>query len=116
MDRGISILKRFEREIAQINRAIEEIIEGDLGRSSQLLGYAALSEGKRIRPLLFLMSCRALGKDSEEIYIQSTAYELIHVASLLHDDVLDNAELRRNRPTVNAVWGNHLAVLGGDNL
>lgn len=114
MSRKISVLNKHRSEIDKINRAIEDVL--GTNSSSKFLEYATLSDGKRIRPLLFLMVCRSLGYSSEEIYLQSTVYELIHAASLMHDDVLDNAELRRNRPTVNAVWGNQIAVLGGDNL
>lgn len=101
-----------------------EAIDGELGRSveshpslvREIASYALLGPGKRLRPLLFLLSSRLCGLDDRGIYRFSTVFELLHVASLLHDDVLDHAELRRKKPSVPQVWGNPAAVLGGDYL
>ena len=71
---------------------------------------------KRLRPLIFILSsqlCRYQGKD---LYPLSTVFEYIHTSSLLHDDVLDNAEIRRRKPSSNQIWGNQAAVLEGDFL
>jgi len=65
---------------------------------------------------LFVLSGQLCGYQGENLYHLSTIFECIHTASLLHDDVLDNAEIRRNEPSVNQVWGNSAAVLGGDFL
>ncbi len=73
-------------------------------------------DGKLLRPLLFILSCKLLGYEHEHIYSLSTVFEYIHVASLLHDDVIDNADTRRNKPSVNNKWGNHVAILEGDFL
>ncbi|MBW2359035.1 MAG: polyprenyl synthetase family protein [Deltaproteobacteria bacterium] len=75
-----------------------------------------MGHGKRLRPLLFVLSCRLCSNYGEEAYRLSTIFEYVHTASLLHDDVLDNAEIRRNKPSVNHVWGNHAAILEGDFL
>lgn len=69
-----------------------------------------------MRPLLFILSSELCGYNREDVYRLSTIFEYIHVASLIHDDVLDNAELRRKKPSVRNVWGNPTAVLGGDFL
>lgn len=116
MNSQISVLDKHKDEIQRINKTIEQVLKENISPSSYFILYAALSDGKRIRPLLFLMLCKIFGICSESVYLQSTVYELIHAASLMHDDVLDEAQLRRSRPTVNALWGNHMAVLGGDNL
>jgi heptaprenyl diphosphate synthase len=75
--------------------------------------------GRRLRPALVVGSAIAVGGRqaiSERVIDAATAVELLHLASLYHDDVLDSAPLRRGRPSANALWGNHAAVLGGDVL
>jgi len=75
--------------------------------------------GKRLRPALVVCAATAIGgRDavSERVIDAAAAVELLHLASLYHDDVLDSASLRRGRPSANALWGNHMAVLGGDVL
>jgi len=66
--------------------------------------------------LLFILSCKLLEYEEEHVYSLSTVFEYIHVASLLHDDVLDNAKIRRSKPSVNNKWGDHIAILEGDFL
>jgi len=101
-----------------------EAIQAELGRSvesgsplvEEIVFYALMGQGKRLRPLLFVLSAKLCGLEGRNIYRFSTIFELIHTASLLHDDVLDNAALRRSKPSVPQVWGNSAAVLGGDYL
>jgi len=66
--------------------------------------YALLGQGKRLRPLIFVLSCRLCGFEDEDVYALSTVFEFIHTSSLLHDDVLDNAETRRKKPSINRLW------------
>lgn len=72
--------------------------------------------GKRVRPLLVMYSGLIFSGQARELILASVAAELIHMASLVHDDIIDKSTLRRNRPTANKVWGNHFAVLCGDYL
>ena len=78
--------------------------------------YAILAEGKRLRPLLFVLTCQLCGYNGDDVYKLSTIFEYIHAASLLHDDVIDNADIRRKKPSARHVWGNLAAVLTGDFL
>jgi len=78
--------------------------------------HTLLGEGKRLRPLLFVLACRLCNYQGSDVYRISTIFEYIHASSLLHDDVLDNAETRRKKPSANHLWGNHAAVLEGDFL
>jgi len=96
-------LDEVERRIAQQTAAFDPAIEG-------YVTYAVGGRGKRLRPLLALLAGGATGK------INSGHLELIHVATLVHDDIMDEAERRRGQPTVNARWGNSLSVLLGDCL
>jgi octaprenyl-diphosphate synthase len=70
--------------------------------------------GKRLRPLLMMEVCRMLGGDVERVIPLAVGIEYIHMASLLHDDVVDGAHTRRGRPSANVLFGNQVVVLGGD--
>jgi len=72
--------------------------------------------GKRVRPLLTLLACEIAGGEVERALHAAVAIEILHTASLIHDDIMDGATLRRGKPTVNAAYGLNAAVLGGDYL
>ncbi|SVB83017.1 uncharacterized protein METZ01_LOCUS235871, partial [marine metagenome] len=72
--------------------------------------------GKRLRPVLLILSSKACGYTGEDAHILAACIELIHVASLVHDDVLDEAPIRRSQVTLHSRWGNKVAVLVGDYL
>ena len=109
-------MDRFGPQLKEIDDALNESLGVPLPVVSDIARYALLGAGKRIRPLLFVLSCHLCGYQGKDVYRLSTLFEHVHAASLLHDDVLDNAELRRNKPSVRQVWGNSAAVLGGDFL
>ena len=76
--------------------------------------YIADGGGKRMRPALLLLTARLLGRDGDEEVTYAAVVELIHTATLIHDDIIDNAELRRGRTSVHQMWDNNLTVLLGD--
>ncbi|HET9228652.1 MAG TPA: polyprenyl synthetase family protein [Thermoanaerobaculia bacterium] len=76
--------------------------------------YIANGGGKRVRPALLLLVARLLGHDGEEEVTYGAVVEFIHTATLIHDDIIDHAGLRRGQPTLNNLWGNNLTVLLGD--
>src|SRR5215467_4447193 len=73
--------------------------------------YLQDSGGKRLRPILLLLSTRLIGPVSQAAIRMAAVVELIHAATLVHDDVIDSAETRRGRPSSNVIWGNHTSVL-----
>lgn len=107
---------RFEVEVERIHAAMEEHVQSRVPRLEEIARYSLLGEGKRLRPLLFVLSARLCGAREDGLYRYAGIFEAIHAASLLHDDVLDNAEFRRKKPSAGRVWGNHSAVIGGDFL
>jgi octaprenyl-diphosphate synthase len=111
-----AFFSRFDPYFKRINDELSKSLASDIAIIDEIAHYSLLGEGKRLRPLLFVLSGQLCGYGGEEIYHLSTLFEYIHVASLLHDDVLDNAEIRRKKPSVRNVWGNSAAVLGGDFL
>jgi octaprenyl-diphosphate synthase len=102
-------LYSVEERIRQQVRAFDPAVEG-------YVAYAIESHGKRLRPALALLSGGATGAICASHFDLAVVVELIHAASLVHDDVLDGAEMRRGQATANAKWGNVLSVLLGDCL
>jgi octaprenyl-diphosphate synthase len=102
-------LEQVETRIAQQASAFDPAIEG-------YVVYAVGSRGKRLRPLLALLAGGATGTVNVKHVDLAVIVELIHIATLVHDDVMDEAEQRRAQPTANARWGNSLSVLLGDCL
>jgi octaprenyl-diphosphate synthase len=83
---------------------------------NKALGYLLPQKGKQIRPVLVILAAKAVGKATQNTNYLASAYELLHLASLIHDDVVDNSEQRRNRPSLNKAFDNKTAVLVGDYL
>jgi len=108
------MLNRFRDHIERIDRELEKALSSRLGLVEDMGSHVLLGNGKRLRPLCFVLSCHICDYQAEDIYELSTIFEYIHAASLLHDDVLDNADIRRSRPSANSAWGNHAAILEGD--
>jgi octaprenyl-diphosphate synthase len=100
-------LALVEREIAaQNSAAIEPVCE--------ISSYLREGGGKRLRPALLLLAAGASGYRGESAIQLGAVVEMIHSATLIHDDVIDGANTRRGRPSANARWGNHMSVLAGD--
>lgn len=109
---------RFLDLIAEKLVATEVLFRRHLGSDVPFISetgeYLFAGGGKRMRPALLLLSSQLLGHDGEEEITYAAVVELIHTATLVHDDIIDNSELRRSQPTVNTVWGNSKTVLLGD--
>ncbi|MGH8548665.1 MAG: octaprenyl diphosphate synthase [Methylococcales bacterium] len=103
-------------EIAAVDQLILEELTSDVVLINQIGKYIVNSGGKRLRPVLLLLAAKALQYRGDHHLILAAVIEFIHTATLLHDDVVDESDLRRGRDTVNAVWGNAASVLVGDYL
>lgn len=108
-----SIYLPIEKSLSEVKRGLANLYTTELKTASEILSYLSEAEGKLIRPALVLLSSDS--KQQEAIGV-AFAVELIHIASLLHDDVIDGAILRRKKETINARWGEKWAVLIGDFL
>jgi len=111
-----TLLGKYEGHFQRINDELEGILASRISLAKEIGDHSMLGGGKRLRPLLFVLSCLLCNHRDENLYRLSTVFEYIHTASLLHDDVLDNADVRRRKPSANSLWGNHAAVLEGDFL
>ena len=113
-EQDLSLNRLFEEERPRIQRALEEAV-GLLPAPVREIGaYVLLAGGKRLRPLMTLVSARLLGCDASDLYRLCAVPEMIHAASLLHDDILDEADTRRGRVSAHTRFGLRPALLAGD--
>ena len=108
------IFKIIEPDLNTFENTLRELIKTSNNPTNQILFHIMESGGKRLRPALFFLICHLLEYHGPHRSSIAAVCEYIHTASLLHDDVIDNSTLRRNKPTVNSVWGDQTAVLAGD--
>jgi octaprenyl-diphosphate synthase len=105
-----------EKDMQSVNKLIQAQVNSDVALINQLGFYIVNSGGKRLRPLLTVLSARALDIQTNEHHTLAAIIEFIHTATLLHDDVVDESTMRRGKETANAVFGNQASVLVGDFL
>ncbi|HEX2082538.1 MAG TPA: polyprenyl synthetase family protein [Xanthomonadaceae bacterium] len=103
-------------DMAAVDALIRTRLASDVVLINQVAEYIVTAGGKRLRPMLLLLAARALGHRGADAHQLAAVVEFIHTATLLHDDVVDESDLRRGRRTANAVWGNAASVLVGDFL
>ena len=103
-------------DLAAVNRTIRARLTSDVVLVNRIAEHIIIGGGKRVRPLLALLAARALRHHGDRHIELAVIVEFIHTATLLHDDVVDDSQLRRGRRTANALFGNEAAVLVGDSL
>ena len=99
-----------------VNKVIFRRLKSDVVLINQIGAHIVYSGGKRLRPLIVLLAARAFGYEGDKHIDLAAVVEFIHTATLLHDDVVDESDKRRNQDTANALWGNSASVLSGDFL
>jgi geranylgeranyl diphosphate synthase type II len=108
-------MKEFDEYLAMVNNAISALKLPDNPKGLyDPIRYTMEAGGKRLRPVLTLAACDAMGKEPGTAIHQAIAIEMFHNFTLLHDDVMDNADVRRGRPTVHKKWDEETAILSGD--
>ncbi len=113
MDKALLLLGD---DLKAVEACFEENLCSEIDLINRIGAYLLAGGGKRIRPLLLLLSARIAGYAGSQHIVLASAVEFIHTATLLHDDVVDRATVRRGFPAANVVWGNQAAVLTGDYL
>ncbi|SOD96016.1 polyprenyl synthetase family protein [Caenispirillum bisanense] len=111
-----ALVALVDSDMQGVNRTIVERMQSPVALIPQLAGHIVAAGGKRLRPLLTLSAAKLCGYRGDRHVKLATCVEFIHTATLLHDDVVDESELRRGRQSANAVWGNQASVLVGDFL
>lgn len=104
------------QDLNRVDEHIEEILASDTALVREVGHYVMSTRGKRLRPMLAMLAAKVFKYNGEDHTKVATALELVHSATLLHDDVIDKAPLRRGQPTVNARWGDDVAILIADYL
>jgi len=105
-----------DADMLRVNQVISDNLASHVVLINQLSQHIILSGGKRLRPMLVILSARACSYQGEEDALLAAVVEFIHTATLLHDDVVDDSDMRRGQQTASTIWGNEAAVLVGDYL
>lgn len=111
-----TIISPIATELAQFEVFFEQTMKAETEPMDDIMRYVQESRGKRLRPILVLLSAKLLGEVNERTLRAATFVEMMHSATLIHDDVVDDADQRRGKASVKAQFGNHSAVLAGDYL
>ncbi|KCZ54961.1 farnesyltranstransferase [Hyphomonas beringensis] len=115
-----SIVERMQTLVSEDLTAVETLLAqraaSPVAIIPDLSGYIVSAGGKRLRPLITLIAAHAVGKANPATHALAAAVEFIHTATLLHDDVVDESDLRRGKPAAKAIWGNKASILVGDFL
>lgn len=115
--RNISEISHLiDEDLKRFNELFKQSLKSKVALVDLITRYILKQKGKKVRPLLVLLSSKIAGGVSERSYRGAILVEFLHTATLVHDDVVDNAETRRSFPSINAVWKNKVAVLMGDYL
>ncbi len=116
----VSVVDRMQGLVAADLAAVEILLAeraaSPVSVIPDLSGYIVAAGGKRLRPLITLIATHAVGRANTATHALAAAVEFIHTATLLHDDVVDESELRRGKPAAKAIWGNKASILVGDFL
>ena len=118
----VDLLARLKSEITDVDQAMRDDLQSLVNKNLipsnlvEVLEHALFNGGKRIRPLLCILTARLCSAQGRDIYPLAIAFEYLHVATLLHDDVIDHADTRRGHPTANKAFGLTPAILAGDFL
>ncbi len=110
------VLQLVASDMTEVDRVISERLDSGVPLVGEVARYIISAGGKRLRPVLLLLTCGALGYTGAQRHNLAAVVEFIHTATLLHDDVVDESTLRRGRPTANESFGNPASVLVGDFL
>jgi octaprenyl-diphosphate synthase len=111
-----AIYESVQDDLNNVEDRLRSMSQVPFNHLSELLGHSLKAGGKRVRPILTLLSGRFYNYNRDALLSMAVAVELLHTATLVHDDTIDKSAVRRGQPTVNAVWGEDKAVLFGDYL
>ncbi len=110
------IWRLYHDDLVAVEGQIKRSLDSGIPLANQVAEHILLSGGKRLRPLLMILVTRLCGHSGPESTLLAGVVEFIHTATLLHDDVIDNAEIRRGKQAARSLWGNQASILVGDYL
>lgn len=109
-----TIISRLKPELEEMNAIIRSTLSTTNDLMNSVVSNYLRTKGKQIRPIMVLLSAKMFGEVTREVLYAGAALEMLHNATLIHDDIVDETKLRRGQSTINALEGNHVAVLVGD--
>lgn len=110
------VIRPIDKELERFRGEFKAAMTSEVGLLNTVAGYILKQKGKQIRPTLVLLAANICGGINDSTYRAASLVELLHTATLIHDDVVDTADMRRGIPAINALWKNKVAVLMGDYL
>lgn len=116
METYSQIKKQLSSELKTFEKVFRQSVKSNVALLDVIMRYILKSKGKQLRPMFVLLSAQLLGKINDSTYRAATLIELMHTATLVHDDVVDDSFQRRGRFSINYLWKNKIAVLAGDYL
>lgn len=114
MDKKLLMAQPVEGELNKFTEYYKQSVTSENIKFQQVIDKVLKSDGKKIRPTLLLLAAKACGEINDVTYNTAITVELLHTASLIHDDVVDESKMRRGQPSLNAVYDNKISVLSGD--
>lgn len=116
MDNFKDITNSVNADLNYFEEYLRSISSENEGLIKEVLDFVFDTKGKRVRPVLVYLASRLFGEPTKSTHLAAILIEIMHTATLLHDDVVDEAKIRRSKPTINEKWDNKIAVLTGDYL
>lgn len=110
----VSLYEPIQNGLERVNNGLKELVDLSAPHLGELLSHVLESGGKRVRPAITLLSANFHPHDDTVVETMATAIELLHIATLIHDDTIDDADIRRGKATVSTMWNRKAAVLLGD--
>lgn len=117
MDTDTKLLSKMARITRDVDHRLQGLLEGqEPPNLIQPMRYALRMRGKRLRPILVILSCEAVGGRISQCIHAALAIEILHTFTLVHDDIMDRDDIRRGQPTIHKTWDENIAILAGDGL
>jgi octaprenyl-diphosphate synthase len=110
------IMAPVQTELDEFETIFSKLLHSEVNLAEQVVQYISTKRGKRVRPMLVFLAAKLHGESNAKTMSASLVVEMLHTATLIHDDVVDDSSLRRGIPTINEVWNNKISVLVGDYL
>ncbi len=110
------IKKYLEEDLIVFEKAFNKAVKSNVSLLDKIMTYIVKTKGKQLRPMFVILSAKTFGNANESTYRAASLIELLHTATLVHDDVVDDSDQRRGFFSINALWKNKIAVLVGDYL
>jgi octaprenyl-diphosphate synthase len=111
-----TIFKPFQEDLETFREYFKRSMTSNLRIVDEVAKYLVRHKGKQLRPMLTIVAAKTIAQPTQASYMAAVVVELLHTATLVHDDVVDEAELRRGFPTINKIWKNKISILMGDYL